>query len=166
VSEGKGVAVVGGALLRVHAPPAMLDDRPTTWTRGTYRVTTDRALVSLDDALALLHDTHWGGTLAHDVLARAMRNSVCFALLDGERLVGFARAVTDLATYAYLTDVVVAASARGQGLGTWIVECILAHPDLQRVRRITLLTRDVPAFYARLGFTPGAGDRHYFERRP
>ena len=143
----------------------MLDDRPTTWTRGPFRVTTDRALLSLDDALALLHDTHWGGTLSRDVLARAVRNSVCFALLDGDRLLGFARAVTDLATYAYLTDVVVASEARGRGLGTWIVECILDHPDLQRLRRITLLTRDVPAFYERLGFTPGTGDRHYFERR-
>ena len=143
----------------------MLDDRPRTWTRGTHAVTTDRTRIPLADVLALLRDTHWAGELSPAVLERAMRNSVCFALLDGARLVGFARAVTDLATYAYLTDVVVAHEARGGGLGTWIVECILDHPDLQRLRRITLLTRDVPAFYERLGFTAGTGDRHYFERR-
>jgi N-acetylglutamate synthase-like GNAT family acetyltransferase len=146
----------------------MLDDRPAEWTRGDHRVTSDRAeaLAALDDVLALLHDTHWGGSLTRDLLDRAARGSVCFLVTSGGRVTGFARAVTDLATYAYLTDVVIAADARGHGLGAWLVECILAHPDLQGLRRIALLTRDAPALYERLGFTRGAGKRIYMERLP
>jgi ribosomal protein S18 acetylase RimI-like enzyme len=146
----------------------VLDDRPAEWVRGDDRVTTDRAEVlrRLPDALALLHDTHWGGGLALDTLERAARNSVCFAVVAGDRLVGFARAVTDLATYAYLTDVVIAPGARGRGLGAWLVRCILAHPELQALRRVALLTRDAPGLYERLGFVIGAPpDRTYMERR-
>ncbi len=151
----------------------MLDDRPAEWSRDGHRVTTDRAVVTrlLPAALALLRAEHWGGGLTLDTLARAARGSVCFAVLaedaGGERLVGFARAVTDLATYAYLTDVVVAPEARGRGLGAWLVECIVAHPELQGLRRMALLTRDAPALYERFGFVVGApAGRTYMERRP
>ena len=144
----------------------MLEDAPAAWERDGYRVTTDRAEVAraLPAALALLREEHWGGGVDADTLARAARNSVCFALTAGDRLVGFARVVSDLATYAYLTDVVIAADARGAGLGEWLVRCVLAHPQLQRLRRVALLTRDAPALYERLGFVHGAGDRHYMER--
>lgn len=142
----------------------MLDDRPMTWTRGARSVTTDRARISVDDALALLRVEHWGGSIERETLARAMQNSLCIAAFDGGTLIGFGRAVTDLATYAYLTDVVVAPNARGTGVGAWMMECVIAHPQLQGLRRIALLTRDVPAFYERLGFTRGSGDRHYLER--
>lgn len=146
----------------------MLEDRPAEWSRGDDRVTTDRAVVlaALDDALALLHDTHWGGGLTRDVLARAARNSVCFVLTSRGRVTGFARAVSDLATYAYLTDVVIAPEARGRGLGRWLVACILAHPALQGLRRVALLTRDAPGLYEGLGFTRGAGERTYMQRLP
>lgn len=141
----------------------MLEDVPVTWTRGRHRISTERAGLPLDAVLALLHDTHWGGGMRAEVLAMAVRNSVCFGVYEGERLVGFARAVSDLATYAYLTDVVIAAEARGRGLGEWLIACIRAHPDLQQLRRIALLTRDASAFYERLGFTRGSGDRAYYE---
>jgi ribosomal protein S18 acetylase RimI-like enzyme len=156
----------------------VLDDAPlpAEWVRGAHRVTTDRAVVTrlLPQALALLRDTHWGGGLTPELLTRAARNSLCFAVVDGPaadgagagRLVGFARAVTDLATYAYLTDVVIAPDARGRGLGVWLVRCILAHPELQGLRRVALLTRDAPALYERLGFVVGPPpDRTYMERR-
>jgi ribosomal protein S18 acetylase RimI-like enzyme len=88
-------------------------------------------------------------------LERAIENSVCFAVYDASgRQLGFARAVTDLTTYAYLTDVIVSESDRGRGIGSWMIEAVLVHPDLQGLRRIALWTRSARALYERFGFTP------------
>ena len=141
----------------------MLEDVPVTWTRGTRRISSRRDILPLDAVLALLHDTHWGSAMRGATLAVAVRGSICFGVYDGDRLVGFARAVSDLATYAYLTDVVIAPELRGEGLGEWLMRCVIAHPDLQGLRRIALLTRDAARFYERLGFARGSGDRAYFE---
>lgn len=136
---------------------------PVTWTRGRRRVSTRRDLLPLDAVLALLRDTHWGGSMSAETLRVAVRGSISFGVYDGDQLVGFARAVSDLATFAYLTDVVIAPDLRGEGLGEWLMRCVVAHPDLQGLRRIALLTRDAARFYERLGFTRGSGDRAYFE---
>jgi N-acetylglutamate synthase-like GNAT family acetyltransferase len=146
----------------------MLDDPPVEFRHGDYVVHTDRARLDLDAAIALLGTAPWGAAVTRPVLEHAVANSLAFALTDdaGTRLLGFARAVTDLATYAYLTDVVVAPELRGRGLGAWLLDCILAHPQLQGLRRIALLTRDAESLYLRAGFTRGAGDLVYLERRP
>jgi N-acetylglutamate synthase-like GNAT family acetyltransferase len=80
--------------------------------------------------------------------------------------VGFGRAVTDRATYAYLTDVVIHPDYRGRGLGRWLIESILAHPDLQGLRRIALVTRDGEQLYRQLGFSAGSGALTYMELVP
>ena len=100
-----------------------------------------------------------------DVLARAIANSVCFGVYRGEDLIGFGRVVTDLATYAYWTDVVIADHHRGKGLGRWLSECMLRHPELQHFRRVALLTRDAQSLYEGVGFTVGAGPLIYMEHR-
>ena len=100
------------------------------------------------------------------VYVAAVTHSVCFGVYDGPAIVGFARVVTDLATYGYLTDVVVAAAQRGRGIGSWLTECVLAHPDLQGFRRLTLLTRDAEGLYLKAGFVRGAYPLVYMERRP
>jgi ribosomal protein S18 acetylase RimI-like enzyme len=141
----------------------MLEDRPVTWARERFHVTTDRRVIPLDQALALLREMYWAKNLTADALERASRNSVCFAVLDGAKLIGFARAITDLTTYAYLSDVVIAERHRDKGLGEWLVRCIIEHPDLQGLRRIALLTRDAAEFYERLGFKRGSGERNYLE---
>ena len=97
----------------------------------------------------MLRAEHWGGQVTRPILERAIENSVCVGVYDtddDDRQLSFARVVTDLATYAYLTDVIVAPQARGRGIGSWMVEAILAHPDLQGLRRMTLLTRDAHDF--------------------
>lgn len=146
----------------------MLTDAPVEFRRGEYVVHTDRARLDLDAVLALLGTTHWAAVVNRAELERAVPNSVCFVLTDAHetRLIGFARAVSDLATYAYLTDVVIAEEYRNGGLGAWLLDCILAHPQLQGLRRIALLTRDAIGFYTRAGFTAELGDRNYLERRP
>ena len=142
-----------------------MNDPPVEWHRGEFIVSTDRSRIDQNAALALLRTTFWAAGMDPAVLARAIANSVCFGAYDGELLVGFGRAVTDLSTYAYWTDVVIADSYRGKGLGRWLSECMLTHPDLQRLRRVALLTRDAEALYAGIGFTVGPGPLIYMEHR-
>ena len=143
-----------------------MDDQPIEVRRGTLTVSTDRTRLDIDAALSLLRTTFWGQTTERETLARAMANSLCFGLYDGERLIGFGRVVTDRATYAYWTDVVTAPECRGRGLGQWLCQCMLDHPELQGLRRVSLLTRDAASLYARLGFTTDLGELTYMDRRP
>jgi ribosomal protein S18 acetylase RimI-like enzyme len=142
-----------------------LGDRPVSWRRGDLTVTTDRALIDADAALALLRATFWGAGMPREQLERAIAHSVSFGLLDGPRLVGFGRVVSDLSTYAYWTDVVIAEELRGRGLGHWLARCMLEHPELQGLRRVALLTREAEAFYRRLEFSSELGDHVYLELR-
>ena len=143
-----------------------MNDPPVTFHRGDFVVTTDRTRMDPDAALALLRTTFWARDMGREVLTRAIANSVSFAVLERNLLVGFGRAVTDLATYAYWTDVVIADGYRGRGLGRWLSECMLAHPALQGLRRVALLTRDAADLYAGVGFTVGPGPLVYMERKP
>ena len=143
-----------------------MDDPPLAFRRDQFVVTTDRSRMDLDAVLALLHTTFWARDMNRAVLERAIANSVVFALFEGELLIGFGRAITDLATYAYWTDVVIAPTSRGRGLGRWLSECMLAHPGLQGLRRVALLTRDAAELYAGVGFNRGAGPLVYMERIP
>jgi ribosomal protein S18 acetylase RimI-like enzyme len=144
----------------------VLDDVPMEFRRGSLVVTTDRQRIDTDAALDLLRTTFWAREMSREVLARAIQNSVTFALFDDALLVGFGRVVSDLATYAYWTDVVISATHRGRGLGRWLSQCMLDHPELQGLRRIALLTRDAADLYTKVGFTIGAGPLVYMERRP
>ena len=128
-------------------------------------VTTDASRIDLDAALALLQTTSWARDLSRETLERAMQHSLCFGLLRGDALVGLARVITDRATFAYLTDVVVAGELRGRGFGVWFMEAIIAHPDLQGLRRFALLTADAMALYEHVGFTAGSGALTYMERK-
>jgi GNAT superfamily N-acetyltransferase len=150
---------------RLDRLPA-LSDPPVQFRRGDFIISTDRSRIDPDAALALLRATHWGGGMDRSVLVTAIANSVSFGVFRGDTLVGFGRAVTDLATYAYWTDVVIAEAYRRQGLGVWLSECMLGHPNLQKLRRIALLTRDAERLYAQAGFTVGAGSLIYMEYRP
>ena len=144
----------------------MLGDRPTEFRREAFRITTDRAQLDPDSVLALLRNTFWARDMEREVLVRAIQNSISFGLFDGPVLAGFGRAVTDLATYAYWTDVVISPSHRRRGLGRWLSECMLAHPELQGLRRVALLTRDAADLYSSVGFAPGPGPLLYMDHRP
>ena len=143
-----------------------MNDRVVERRRADLLLSTDRARIDKSAVLAMLHDSHWGGSVTAEILARAIDNSLCVGVYDGDRQVAFARAVTDLSTYAYLTDVIVAGDARRRGIGSWMVEEVLAHPDLQGLRRIALLTRDAEALYERFGFSTRMATSTYMERRP
>jgi ribosomal protein S18 acetylase RimI-like enzyme len=132
---------------------ASLPDEPVELRRDGYVLTTDRKRIPIDQALALLHTTFWAKTMPREKLARAMQNSVCFGVLAGDRLVGFARAITDLATYAYLCDVVVVPEHGGKGLAQWMVRTMLEHPQMQGFRKFSLTTTTAKGLYEKFGFT-------------
>ena len=98
------------------------------------------------------------------MVERSVRNSLGFGVYRHEQ-VGFARVVSDLATFAYVADVFVIDAFRGQGLSKWLMECILDHPDLKDVRRWHLVTRDAQGLYARFGFAEPPPGRHMERRR-
>ena len=125
-------------------------------TRDGYEISTDDS--RLDRTLIhrfLRDDSYWARGIPREIMDRAIDHSLCFGLYDGDgRQVGFARAVTDRAAIAYLADVFVLAQHRGRGLGKWLIETVLAHPDLQGLRRFFLGTADAHALYERFGFRP------------
>lgn len=96
----------------------------------------------------------WAIGLPLPVLQRAIAHSLCFGGYLGSRQVAFARVVTDRATFANLVDVFVLPEQRGKGYSKRMMEVIMAHPDLQGLRRFTLATADAHGLYAQFGFTP------------
>lgn len=142
-----------------------MQDYPQHFERGAFTITTDRTRIDLKAALELLRRTRWGGDMTQDQLTQAAIHSVCFGVYEGASLVGFARVITDLTTYGYLTDVVIDEGRRGQGLGRWLVECILAHPNLQGLRRVSLVTLNAQTLYQPFGFETNAGTLTYIEKR-
>jgi GNAT superfamily N-acetyltransferase len=137
------------------------------WIRGHYRVSTDPKRLDRDVIHGFLSRSYWADGIPREVVDRSIGNSLCFGVFDDDRQVGFARVVTDRATYAYLADVFVLEPHRGRGLSKWLLECVLAHPDLQGLRRWQLATRDAHGLYARYGFEPPADPANLMEiRRP
>ncbi len=132
--------------------------------RGDFIVSTDPALLDL----TLIHDflanrSYWAAGRPPDVVRRSVDHSLCFGLYERGRQVGFARVVTDRATFAWLCDVFVLEEYRGRGLGKWLVGCVLGHPVLRGLRRVLLGTRDAHGLYARHGFTPLAEPSRFLE---
>lgn len=123
------------------------------WQRYEYRVSTDPALLQPEVIHAVLRQSYWAHDIPAELLRRAVENSLCFGLYRGEQQIGLARLITDYATFAYVSDVFVLAEYQGQGLGQWLMGCVLAHPDLQGLRRILLSTLDAHALYRKLGFS-------------
>jgi GNAT superfamily N-acetyltransferase len=133
-------------------------------SRDNYLVTTDPARLDLDAVHGFLAGAYWSAGIPRELLARAIANSLCFNLLeDGSRQVGFARVCTDGATFAYLMDVYVLPERRGQGLGHWLMECVMAHPSLAGLRRFLLITKDAHWLYRPFGFAPLAHPERYLE---
>jgi GNAT superfamily N-acetyltransferase len=123
------------------------------WKRDGLTISTDRSRLDRDTIHDFLRGSYWASGISRELVDRSIDNSLCFGLYDGDRLVGFARVITDFATFAYLSDVFVLESHRGHGLGTWFTECVLSHPDLQNLRRWMLATADAHGLYRRVGFT-------------
>jgi GNAT superfamily N-acetyltransferase len=123
------------------------------WSRDGYEIDTDPGRVDLNAVHAFLRESYWCEGVPRDVVARSIEGSLVFGLYAPDSgQAGFARVVTDRATFAWLADVYVLEEHRGRGLGTWLVETALGHPDLGGVRRFSLATADAHSLYQRFGF--------------
>jgi GNAT superfamily N-acetyltransferase len=137
---------------------------PHTWQRGEYEVSTDQDRLDLGVIHSYLsEDSYWARGIPRKTVERSVRNSLCFGLYHGDRQIGFARAISDFSTIAYLGDVFVLLDYRGRGLAKWMLECVLLHPDLQNLRRWFLMTRHTQEFYRRFGFRELVRPEGYME---
>jgi len=123
------------------------------YRQGQFLISTDPSRLDIDGIHAFLAHSWWAEGIPRETVARAIPNSLCFGVYDGERQIGFARVISDFATYAYLCDDFIREEYRGRGLGSWLMQSILSHPDLQGLRRWMLIAQD-PHLYAKFGFRP------------
>ncbi|MDT4966586.1 MAG: hypothetical protein QOJ64_1323 [Acidobacteriota bacterium] len=137
----------------------------TEWTRRDFVISTDRARLDVGAVHSYLsNNTYWATGRTLDTVARSIENSLSFGLYKNGQQIGFARVVTDYATFAWMADVFVLESFRGNGLGTWLVEIILSHPQLQGFRRWVLSTKDAHEIYRRFGFVELKRPERWMER--
>ena len=122
--------------------------------RGEFLITCDKSRMRVEAVHDYLVGSYWAEGIPRDTVERSIAGSHCFGVFQGSRQIGFARVISDLATYAYLADVYVLPEFQGQGLGKWLMACIRSHPDLQGLRRWGLSTRDAHGLYAQFGFQP------------
>ena len=105
------------------------------WRHDGYIISTDTSRLDLGMVHSFLKSSYWAAGVPFEVVERSVQNSMVFGVYRGAEQTGFARVVTDRATFAYLADVFVLETHRGRGLGKWLIETILSHPDLQGLRR-------------------------------
>ena len=122
------------------------------WRRAGYLISTDKERLNVELVHEFLKDSYWASGIPEEVVRRSIENSLVFGVYTGEEQVGFARVVTDYATFAYLADVFVLEAHRGRGLAKWMMEVITSHPRLQGFRRWMLATSDAHELYRRFGF--------------
>ena len=128
-----------------------------------YEITCDRTRLDIDAIHGFLSQAYWSPGIPRALVERAMANSLCFGVFHQGQQVGFARVVTDKATFAYLADVYILPEHRGKGLSRRLMERVIQHPDLQGLRRFLLATRDAHALYAKFGFKPLAAPERIME---
>ena len=135
--------------------------------RGAFLVSDDPDRLDVAAIHAYLTRSYWSEGIPLETVRRALSASLCVGLYHEGRQIGLARVITDRTTFAYLCDVYVLEEYQGQGLGTWLMERVMAHPDLQALRRFSLVTHSAHGLYSPLGFTPVAHpERHMEMLRP
>ena len=134
-----------------------------SWRQGEFEISTDPHRIDLHLVHRFITKSYWANGVPLETVERSIQGSICFGIYDlanqdlenqgSEKQVGFARVISDRATFAYLADVFVIEAYRGQGLSKWMMACIKSHPQLQGLRRWLLATADAHSLYAQFGFT-------------
>ena len=122
------------------------------WTRENHTISDEPERLQLEVIVEYLARAYWSNQRPRALVEKSIRHSLCFGVYENETQIGFARVISDQATFAYLADVFILESHQGHGLGKWLVQTILEHPDLQGLRRWMLATRDAHRLYAQFGF--------------
>lgn len=123
------------------------------WKNNEYLLSTDKSKIDVKAVHDFLSGSYWAENIPIEVVQKSIDHSLCFAMYCHQKLIGFARVISDFATFAYLADVFIVPEERGKGLSKWLVRTIMDYPHLQGLRRFTLATRDAHKLYAQFGFT-------------
>lgn len=137
---------------------------PTEWQRGEYTISCDPKRLDYGVVHGFLQTSYWAQNVSEEVVRRSVEHSLCFGVYHEETQVGFARVITDRATFAYLADVFIVEQYRAHGLGKWLVETVLSHPELDGLRRWILVTRDAHDLYRKYGFKELRNPERFMER--
>ena len=124
------------------------------WEKEKFTITTDKAALDMAMIHGFLTRSYWAQGISLALVKKSIRHSLCFGMFYEGAQIGFGRAITDRASYAYLSDVFVIEEFRGQGLGKWLISCMLAHPDLRGLRRCMLATLDAHGLYKGTSINP------------
>jgi GNAT superfamily N-acetyltransferase len=141
-----------------------------TWRRGQFEVSSDPNRLDLDVVHGYLTRSYWATGITRDKVERSLAGSLSFGVYQlaahnaAESQVGFARVVSDHVTFAWLGDVFILEEYQGRGLGKFLMECVVAHPQLQGLRRFVLATRDAHGLYAQFGFEPVPDGRFMWKK--
>lgn len=130
-----------------------MSDEYHEWQQGEFTISTDRDRLQIEAIHRFLsEESYWAQTRTREQTETAIKNSLPFGVYKGENQIGFARVVTDYATFAYLGDVYILEAFRGRGLSKWLMETIVGHRGLQGFRRWILATKDAHTLYEKFGF--------------
>ena len=134
------------------------------WQRDEYLISTDKERLDIATIHGFLTTSYWATGVPIEIVKRSIEHSLNFGLFQHDQQIGFARIITDYATFAYLADVFVLEPFRGRGLSKWLMQVIVAHPDLQGLRKWTLFTRDAHGLYRQVGYTSLTNPERAMER--
>ncbi|HEV8285619.1 MAG TPA: GNAT family N-acetyltransferase [Chitinophagaceae bacterium] len=123
------------------------------WKRDDYLISTDKSKIDVKIIHHFLSQSYWAEGIPMEIVERSIEHSLSFGMYYQRKLIGFARVISDFATFAYLADVFILPEERGKGLSKWLMQVIVDHPQLQDLRRFTLATRDAHGLYTQFGFT-------------
>ncbi len=124
-----------------------------TTAKDQFTITTEKEKLDIEFIHSFLTRSYWAEGISKELIERSVNGALCFGLFENDTQIGFARMITDKATFAYLADVFIIEEYRGRGLSKWLMEVIMAHPSLQGLRRMMLATRDAHRLYEKFGFT-------------
>jgi GNAT superfamily N-acetyltransferase len=134
------------------------------WQRGEYTISTNKSRLDVDVIHGFLDGSYWAAGRSIETIRKSIENSLPFGVYKGDQQVGFARVITDYATFAWIADVFILEAFQGQGLGNWLMEVIISHPELQGFRRWVLATKDAHELYRKFGFSELKLPERWMER--
>ena len=137
----------------------------TEWHRGEYSISTDKQKLHIDMIHAYLTKSYWAKGIPFETVKRSVEHSLNFGLYHEDEQVGFARVVTDYATFMYLVDVFILEAHQGQGLGIWMMDVVINHPDMTGIRTWILKTADAHRLYEKFAFEVPSKPRTFMQRR-
>jgi GNAT superfamily N-acetyltransferase len=138
--------------------------QPIETQRENLLISTDPAHLDLDAMVEMLSRSYWAKGRTREVIARSIQHSLVFGVYDDEKQIGMARVISDYTTFAWLCDVFIHEDYRGRGLGRWLMETILSHPELKDVTRFRLVTQDAHGLYEQYGFKPIPNPEQWMEK--